>query len=164
MARRPAKINAHSALLVCDPRASRQFGAGGAVLLWRDAGDSGRRRGLLCVPSACSHADCFAVHVWLGEVHSALSSVSKSGRAFQFVLDADHVETEARLPVSEAFAAYDTDGGGVVAAEGSEKSPLIDWLVRGADDDVLTHLRTPLMQRELAAGRVMRARPPRSSG
>jgi hypothetical protein len=70
-------------------------------------------------------------------------------------------ESHHRIPISEAFASYDPDGGDVRAAEGSEKSPLIEWLTASSDPDVLTHLRTPLFQRGLAAGRVMKPGPAR---
>jgi len=137
--------------------ATRQFGAHGAVLLWRVASDGGPRRGLLCMPNACAQSDCFAIHVWLGEVDSMMLSVSHKGNALEFVRDAGG-EKPARVPGSEAFASYDTEKGSVVAAEGSEKSALVEWLIASADADVLTHLRTPLMQREMAAGRVMKRR------
>jgi hypothetical protein len=145
---------------VSDPRAARQFGAFGSLLIWRDAagGGAGPRRGLLCVPDVCTNPTCFAVHIWLGEVDATMASVSKSGTAFEFVLDADRSGDGARMPLSDAFANYDTEAGTLAPTEGHEKSPLVKWLLASADADVLTHLRTPLMQRELAAGRVMKKR------
>ena len=162
MAKRSTRTagSARSALVISDPRAARQFGSQGTVLLWRDAVGDAPRRGLLCVPKTCSHDDCFAVHVWLGEVDDTVSSVSLDGDAFSFVVDADRAHAQARMPISDAHAAYDTKGGTIIAAEGWEKSPLLAWLKASADADVLTHLRTPLMQRELAAGRVMKPKAP----
>ncbi len=144
---------ASSSLLIADPKAARQFGALGSVLLWRKALPGELRRALLCVPDVCDSPACLGVHIWLGEVDERMMSVSKTPTGLAFVRDSVRFEDDVRIPTAQARFTYDARDGSLIEHDGSAPPDLLEWFKASADADVLTHIKTPLLQREMAAGR-----------
>jgi len=153
MAPHSARAEARAALVIADPKAARQFGAHGAVVLWRELAGGGRH-GLLCVPDACDNPHCESIHLWLLELDERVISVARNKRgAVALSSRPGAPDRPARPPAPEAYASYQPSTGEVSASDKHQGSPLFAWLKASADADVLAHLRVPLNERELAAGR-----------